>query len=403
MGFLSDYVGYLKTRTHAPPIFHLHSALVCLSQAIGTSYSARGYGVRPIYANLYVVEIAESGSGKSVPIDMCERMLRQAGLDTVLPASWSLEALYDALQSKPVSVFLPQEFAAFLAMANREYNNGATQFLTEMFDVQPEWKRYLRPDREGRAKSITLTNQYVSLLGASSPDWFVGAFKTTDLTGGFFARFIWSPCSVLGARVEEPGDFDYELEATLAGHLRAVHEHGLSVKSSDIHRPFVVDYGRVKAAFSRFDIDQERRIHRSPPEFRGMRSRATLMAKKAAMLFMASRDAGAVSIAPEDADRAFHYVTEAQNLAEEFLTNSVPRNKDDEERIRIRALLTANQGEMRWSDLLKRSHLDGRVFTKAIETMTEAGYVTLATVPTQTRPVRVVRLTTSTPTSSGSS
>jgi hypothetical protein len=72
--------------------------------------------------------------------------VRQAGLgDSLLPASFSQEGLLKQLSTRPVGLWVIQEFAAFQALLGRDYQPAAIeQTLTELHDVPDVFVRQLR-------------------------------------------------------------------------------------------------------------------------------------------------------------------------------------------------------------------------------------------------------------------
>ena len=78
--FLHVFVRYLQSRTDCPAAFHVQAGMAALSIALGNRVWCDGWA-RPIYPNLWMVLIASSGFGKSVPLDMSEAIVRMAGLE----------------------------------------------------------------------------------------------------------------------------------------------------------------------------------------------------------------------------------------------------------------------------------------------------------------------------------
>lgn len=361
-GFVEGFVAYLRRRTDCPPDFHVHAALVALGTALGNRVWCHGW-TRPIYPNLWAVVVAPSGFGKSAPLDMAEHLLRTAQIgDRLLPNSFSYEALIATLKATPVGVFVLQEFSAFLGMLARDYNAGAVPLLTEIYDCPPSVRRTTM-------KGDTLIEQpCLSILGASSPAWFAERFQAKDLEGGFLARFLFCPSSAAGPTVDDPGPPDDEVETVLAAHLREV-----------MGRRGTADFGRVQTAFNAWDKDyRATRVRRDcPPEFSGMRARAGLLVKKAAMLFHVSRSPTTLLIRDDDLDRAIQYVTYSHAAAESFLTDEVARDKDEADRLKLVGRLRQANGRMGWSELLRASHLRADVFARAVDTLKQSGRIEL--------------------------
>jgi hypothetical protein len=197
--FLHVFVRYLQSRTDCPAAFHVQAGMAALSIALGNRVWCDGWA-RPIYPNLWMVLIASSGFGKSVPLDMSEAIVRMAGLgDSVLPDSFSQEALYATLSRQPRGIFYLQEFSAFIGSLQRQYNEGAIPWLTKVYDVPDVDTRVLRKE------TITLRKPCITILGASSPDWFAESYKASLLSGGFLARFLFAPATRRGSMLAIPG------------------------------------------------------------------------------------------------------------------------------------------------------------------------------------------------------
>lgn len=365
-GFVGDFTAYLKTRTDCPPAFHAHAALTALAVTLGNRVWCDGWG-RPIYPNLWSVVIAPSGYGKSVPLDMGQSVLQQAGLGyAVLPDSFSQEALYDALKAQPTGIFYLQEFASFMGTLRRDYNSAAEQWLTALFDVPEVDKRLTKG-----GGTVELRRPCISILGASSPDWFAESFRGSSLRGGFLARFLFCPSREPGEYVGHPGPRDQGIEAGLAGHLQAAAE--LEGKA---------DFSQVWRAFNDWDRCARERLRKDcPPEFSGMRSRAGLLVLKVAMLLHTSADPQSLTITPRDLDHAIRFVERAQGQAEAYLTDEVAHDRDDADRLRLMDIVRRHEGKVQWGPALKASHMSADKFKRAVDTLVQADRLQVQPIP----------------------
>jgi hypothetical protein len=362
MTYLSEFAAYLKSRTDAPDVFHTHAALCTLAVAMGVRCWVDG-PAREVFPNLNCVILAPSGMGKSVPLDMAANLVRKAGMgDTLLPASFSQEALLERLSQCNVGLFVVQEFAAFQALLSRDYNSGAEQTLTELYDVPEIFERRLRKN-----DGFTLKHPCVTILGASSPDWFAQAFKGNSLRGGWLARFLFAPSRAAGEPIGNPGPRDVGLEAGLAGHLRQVME---------LHGRF-----DTRAVASQYDAFARkcRLAARESAEFGGMRSRGPVMAQKVAMLVHVSRDPTTTALDEDDMARAITFIENTHKAAEYYLTNEVAHDVKDAQRLRIVEIVRSKGGRVQWSVVLKNSHMDKLEFQRAIDTMIDNGTLVLET------------------------
>lgn len=357
--YLATLREYLQTRTDAPDAFHLHAGLCTLAVALGARCYVDG-PAREIYANLNCVVLAPSGMGKSVPLDMSTTLLRKAGLeDALLPSSFSQEALLERLARRNVGLFVIQEFAAFMALLGREYNSGAEQTLTELYDVPEVFLRELKRE------SIRIQRPCVTILGASSPDWFAQAFKGSALRGGWLARFLFCPSRQAGKPIGDPGPRNDGIEAGLAGHLQQVRE--LSGR---------FDLSEARELYNEF-AQTCRMAARDSVDFGGMRSRGPVMALKIAMLFHVSRDPRTTRLTMQDMQAAIQFVERTHALAEQYLTEEVAHDKKEADRIRILDIVRAAGGRCGWSSALKNSHLDARDFETAVRTLVDSDRVVI--------------------------
>jgi hypothetical protein len=354
--FVKSFASYASTRTDCPPDFHVHAAMVALAVALGNQVWCDGWG-RRLYPNLWAVILAPSGSGKSVPLDLAARILDLAGLgDRILPNAFSQEAIIATIAKRPVGIFVHQEFASFMGALSRDYNAGFMAALTELYDCPERWERELRKER------FVIHNPALSMLAASSPDWFSKAFSAEHLRGGFLARFIYCPSSDYGPDVDDPGPYDTAVERGLADHLR-------EVADTRGH----MDFGVVADQLATWGAAQRKQMRAAPnDDFAGLRSRVVANARKATMLFAASRHPGDLMALPADAADAIKYVEHSEQLAEDYLGNRVGHDRDDAHCIHILEILRAHHGTLTRSDVLRFSHLSARELTKAQETLVES-------------------------------
>lgn len=354
MTYLSDFGNYLKSRTDAPAAFHMHAGLCTLAVAMGVRCWVDG-PAREIFPNLNCVVLAPSGMGKSVPLDMATNIIRKAGLgEDLLPASFSQEAILTRLSQRPIGLWVIQEFAAFQALLGRDYNSGAEQTLTELYDVPDEFTRLLKNE------TYKLVHPCVTILGASSPDWFAQTFKGNSLRGGWLARFMFCPSKDAGEPIGDPGPRDESIEAGLADHLRRL--RNLSGR---------FDTTAVRSLYD--DFSRKCRLSaRESSDFGGMRSRGPIMALKIGMLFHVSRDPTTSKMSVEDMQSAIKFVERTHLMAEKYLTDEVAHDRKDSDRMRIVEIVRGAGGRAAWSMVLKNSHQDGRDFETAVRTLVDS-------------------------------
>lgn len=356
MNFLGEFVNYLRTRTDAPPDFHYPAGLAALSVALGTGVCTDGRS-RDVYPNIWAVIIGPSGSGKSVPLDFCQDLVRMAGFESSLLAnSFSAEALYDEFERHSTRIAVYQEFGGFMDQLGREYMQGCEKWLTDLYDTPESDKRVLR------AKTFNLTRPFLTILGASTPEWFAASFKQNTLRGGFLARFIFCPSETRGAYVSDPGPRNRGLETALADHLRVA--GNLSGR---------MDFRGVLARYNEWDAETRRSVSTVPPEFGGLRSRMGVLCKKSAMLFHAAADPESLTVTTRDLENAIAYVERSYRLATEYLGERVAFDRDDAERLRVLEVVQTLGGvRVLRTAVLRKSHMSSQQLDRAIRTLIES-------------------------------
>ena len=360
--FVGEFNSYLRTRTDAPPDFHVHAAMAALGYAAGSNVWVPGF-MGTIYPNLWVCIVARSGMGKGVPLTFAEDLLRLAGLgDGLLPGQFSQEGLFTVISKNPTGMFILQEFSAFVRQLEREYNAGSMAWLTELFDVPNISRRTLM--RKDETKEIIIQKPCISILGASSPDWFADTFKEQQLKGGFLARFMFCPNNDPGDYVDYPGPRDHAREVGLAGHLQMV---------AKMRGAF--DTSRVRQIYNEWQRPQREALQKNcPPEFAGMRSRAGLMVWKSAMLFHMSEDPESMTLEPDDMDKAIRYVEHSQALAETFLSE-LPGDVDERKVYRLLDVIRRHDGRAQWGKAMMNAHLNANQMQMCVETLIQRDQV----------------------------
>jgi len=361
--FIGDFYKYMKTRTDAPPDFFIQGAIAALAYVMGTNVTCLDGWSRPIYPNMWIAIIARSGMGKSTPLDMSKSLVERASLgEGIFPEQFSQEALFSHMSAHSTGILYIQEFSAFMGAIHREYNAGTEQFLTKIYDVPDVEQRITMKKDEGL---INIYKPCITILAASSPDWFAESFKGSSLRGGFLARFMFCPNNEPGEYVGLPGPRDESTEIGLADHLREVSR--MSGR---------MDFSQVRQKFTEWDrVNRQKLREEYSPDFGGMRSRAGLMVLKASMIFHASADPSSMTITDKDLDQAIRYVERTHAMAEAYLSEEVAGDRYEGQRIKLLEIIRSHNGHVTWTEALRESRMSTREFRSAVETLRESGRV----------------------------
>jgi hypothetical protein len=135
-----------------------------------------------VYANAYLISVGPTGDHKTSAERMAVKYAEDSG-QRLIRGGGSGEGLADDLQQGPMLVFI-EELSCLLKQARWE---GATlgPMLTAVFDC---------PDRyelKYRKNPICVDHPTMSLLAATTPEWFWRDVRDVDLTGGLGNRLLF--------------------------------------------------------------------------------------------------------------------------------------------------------------------------------------------------------------------
>lgn len=186
-GWFGLYRDTMAPTTEAPDAYHLGAALVMAGLVLGRScYTVQG---RRIYPNVYALLMGPSGIKKDTAMERGELVLPPPGLRTPeyirLPNISSAEGLIEQMKGGcPVLVTI-SEMSTLLKQARREGTANIIPWLTSLFDCPPEARLPTRKD------PITARSPFLSILAASTPDWFDADVSDDLIRGGFLGRFLY--------------------------------------------------------------------------------------------------------------------------------------------------------------------------------------------------------------------
>lgn len=139
-----------------------------------------------VYPNIALVLIAPTGKcRKSSATNIALSLGRAVDLN-VLSERVTPEALIGSLgeRSDACGLVYAPELAVFLG--RQKYLDGMVPLLTTLFDAPDVWKSTTIIRGEA-----SLTNVALSLLGASTLEWFVDALPREAFSGGFMSRLLF--------------------------------------------------------------------------------------------------------------------------------------------------------------------------------------------------------------------
>ena len=195
VGDLTDYM--LSTARRPQPLLSLGAILCAIGALIGRQYMTESN----LRSNLYVVGIADSGSGKNHAREIINEVFFEAGLAHHLGGNKiaSGAGLLTALHRQPAILFQIDEFGMFLAAAadRRRSPRHITEILDNMTELYTAAGGVFLgaeyANRDGSNERRDINQPCLSVYGTTTPLHFCGALQGANVVDGSLARFLILP------------------------------------------------------------------------------------------------------------------------------------------------------------------------------------------------------------------
>ena len=197
-GILAEMVEYMVSTARRPqPLLSLGASLCALGALMGRKYRTE----TNLRSNLYVVGIADSGSGKNHAREIVNELFFEAGLAQHLGGNKiaSGAGLLTALHRQPALLLQIDEFGMFMsAAADRK---RSPRHITEILDNMTELytaaggvflgAEYANHD--GRNERRDIVQPCLCVYGTTTPVHFWNALQSANVVDGSLARLIILP------------------------------------------------------------------------------------------------------------------------------------------------------------------------------------------------------------------
>ena len=405
LGAMVDHM--LATARRPQPELSLAASLCALGALMGRRYRT-GTNLR---SNLYIIGIADSGSGKNHSREVVNELFVEAGLAQHLGGNKiaSGAGLLTALHRQPALLLQIDEFGMFLqAAADRR---RAPRHITEILDNMTELYTaaggiFLGAEyanRDGRNERRDINQPCLCVYGTSAPVHFWNALQSANVVDGSLARFIVVHCrddypaenEAAGIR-QSPAALLDGLRHIAAGGGRtpAGNLCGLTSDPSTAVDPLtVVMDGAARQAFRALSSDITHQLREARgTTFTPILARIAENAAKVALVRAVSRDPAAPLIRSDDADWAIAFVRGCAGRTMTEIDHRVADNDTERNHKRLMEIIrSAGSGGVTKSELIRRTQfLDKRQRDEVIASLTEAGMVTTAIRAAVTKPVMVL-------------
>ena len=197
-GVLGDLTRYMTATARRPqPLLSLGASLCAIGALMGRKYRTDSN----LRSNLYIVGIADSGSGKNHSREVVNELFVEAGLAHYLGGNKiaSGAGLLTAIHRQPAILFQIDEFGMFLAAAadRRRSPRHVTDILDNMTELYTAAGGIFLgaeyANRDGQNERRDINQPCLCVYGTTTPLHFWNALQGSNVIDGSLARFIILP------------------------------------------------------------------------------------------------------------------------------------------------------------------------------------------------------------------
>lgn len=408
-GLVGELTAYmLETARRPQPLLSLGASLCAIGALMGRNYRTESN----LRSNLYIVGVADSGSGKNHSREIVNELFVEAGLSHHLGGNKiaSGSGLLTAVHRQPAILFQIDEFGMFLAAAadRRKSPRHITDILDNMTELYTAaggiflGAEYANRDGQNDRKDIN--QPCVCVYGTTTPLHFWGALQGANVVDGSLARFIVLPTeddypeenTATGQRLP-PHSLVAGLASVAAGgagHARG-NLVGKTVGMETALNPVVVpmqDEARdIFHGLSQSITADLRRAKGST--FTPILARIAENAQKIALVVSVGRNPATPRISVEDAIWSIDFVRHFAVRTMLDVDRHVADNETDRNHKRVREIIRkAGKAGLTLTDVVRKTqYLEKRKRDEILTALIEARQIKTTQRPSTTKSARVYR------------
>ena len=398
----------IATARRPQPLLSLGASLCAIGALMGRHYRTESN----LRSNLYVVGVADSGSGKNHAREIVNEVFFEAGLANHLGGNKiaSGAGLLTALHRQPAILFQIDEFGMFLsAAADRK---RSPRHITEILDNMTELYTaaggiFLGAEyanRDGMNERRDIVQPCLCIYGTTTPLHFWGALQGANVVDGSLARFIILPSDedypdenlAAGLRQASPALIHGLQRIAEGGGIQQGNLSGKTSGASTAVNPAIVPMTEeAKARFSNLSVQLTQELRAAVgTAYTAILSRIGENALKLALIVAVGRDPTSPVIDITDAEWAIGFVRHFASRTMEAVERHVADTETEAHLKRIREIIRAagNDGITK-SEITRGSQwLKARDRDEILLTLIESGDITTAMRDTGGRKAMVYRL-----------
>jgi hypothetical protein len=212
-------------------------ALAAALLVVGTAAGRKIAGPTGSGTHLYVLALADSGSGKDHALNAIATLLSAAGMERHVGKGefMSHQALFSDLMQEPLTLCPMDEFGSFLRKINNRNGSGSEKAITGV--LRTAWgKSFSTMPSPGWATKTSrpIHSPALSLMGAATDKDFYTAIDGADLDNGFLNRFLLVATKARPPSVE-PAVSRHEVPENILSALRDIYNVAGPLERATMH------------------------------------------------------------------------------------------------------------------------------------------------------------------------
>lgn len=401
-GLVGDLARYMTSTARRPqPLLSLGASLCAIGTLMGRQYRTESN----LRSNLYIVGVADSGSGKNHSREVINDLFLAAGLVDHLGGNKiaSGAGLLTGVHRQPAILFQIDEFGMFLsAAADRR---RSPQHITAILDNMTELYTaaggvFLGAEyanRDGHNDRRDINQPCLCVYGTTTPLHFWNALQGSNVLDGSLARFIILPTEDdypeenldAGIRVPPVALIEGLRRIAAGGGRQTGNLVGRTAGPETAVDPMIVPMQPgAKDAFRSLGAEITRELREARgTAFTAILARIAENAQKLALIRAVGIDPVAPAISGGDADWAIELVRHFALRTMTAVERHVADNETERSHKRLLEIIRSSGDDgMSKSELIRRTQfVDKRQRDEILVTLVEAGLVTTAMRSTSTK------------------
>jgi len=358
--FLARYVDFASQITDAPLEFHSFLSIATVGAVLGRSRFI-SFGETQLYPNFYMIILAATAfHRKSTALGISQRTLAFANPTAILPSEFSQEKIQEILEKNPQGTFYYYEFKTLMGLLSKDYMMGCKGFLTELWDCNDEYMRATK------TATVCIKNPCVSMLAATTSDWFLSSIKAGDIEGGFLNRFLFVYNDKKVRDDAFPPIANKQKRFALNEMLKNIYNDNIAL---DGGREMLLTPA-AKKLYEQFYHSFVRAYNAISYLYRNLFTRVNIYTLKIAIVLQTCYEPAEVYINENVMAEAIQHskwlMASLKNLCEGEITFT-PAEKNEKAILRI----IGQHPDITRTELLRKAHLDSQTFGRVIQTLLE--------------------------------